>query len=64
MNRPQVLQALCLAAFAAGIVGCHPDMWSQPKFKAQEKSDFFDDNMSSRLPVSGTVPFGERKDEA
>jgi len=63
MVRSRVLQALCLAVFAAGIVGCHPDMWSQPKFKAQEKNSFFADNMSSRQPVKGTVPFGEKKDD-
>ncbi|MCH7945056.1 MAG: cytochrome c [Armatimonadetes bacterium] len=63
MQLSRALQAVCLAAFAAGVAGCHPDMWIQPKYKAQEKSEFFADNMSSRQPVRGTVPFGEKKDD-
>lgn len=63
MQRSRILQAVCLAAFVVGAVGCHPDMWIQPKYKAQEKSEFFADHMSSRQPVTGTVPFGERKDD-
>ena len=63
MTRSRVLQAVCLGAFVVGVAGCHPDMWIQPKYKAQEKSTFFADNMSSRQPVTGTVPFGEKKDD-
>jgi len=50
------------AVLAFAIFGCHPDMWQQPKYKAQEGTDFFADGTSSRLPVKGTVPFGEIKD--
>ncbi len=52
---------LCYALLAVAVVGCHPDMWVQPKHKAQDKSDFFADGSSSRMPVSGTVPFGDAK---
>ncbi len=32
-----------------------PDMDSQPKYEAQETSDFFEDGRAMRLPVDGTV---------
>ena len=63
MKKTRTLQLVCAGVFVLGIVGCHPDMWIQPKYKAQEKSEFFSDHMSSRLPVDGTVPFEERKDD-
>ncbi|HXH62354.1 MAG TPA: cytochrome c [Fimbriimonadaceae bacterium] len=59
MKKARVLRFVCYAVFAFAVVGCHPDMWIQPKFKAQAKDDFFSDHSSSRLPVKGTVPFGE-----
>lgn len=61
MKARAALQASCYLLFALAVVGCHPDMWTQPKFKAQDKSDFFADHSSSRLPVQGTVKF-ESKD--
>ena len=57
------LRLACYGLFFAAVVGCHPDMWTQPKYKAQEKSSFFADNSSSRLPVKGTVEFGKVKDD-
>lgn len=63
MNKSRVLQLVCAGLFVLALTGCHPDMWIQPKYKAQEKTEFFSDHMSSRLPVEGTVPFGERKDD-
>lgn len=58
-------QFACYGVFALAVVGCHPDMWKQPSVKAQEKSEFFGDSSASRLPVEGTVAFGEvRGDDA
>jgi len=63
-----------LAVFAAMIVGCRgertaerprqffPGMDDQPKYQAQEASDFFADGMTMREPVAGTTPFGARPD--
>jgi mono/diheme cytochrome c family protein len=60
----RALHLACLAALAAG-VGCHQDMWLQPKSLGQSKSAMFADGGGSRLPVPGTVEFGKpRTDEA
>ncbi len=61
MNR--TIRFACYAVFALAVTGCHWDMWQQPKYKAQEKSTFFADESSSRLPVKGTVPFGQEKQD-
>jgi len=58
MKRNQVIQIVCYGLFAFAVVGCHPDMWTQPKFKAQERTTFFSDHSSSRQPVKGTVAYG------
>ncbi len=57
MKRQTLFNIVCLGVFAFAVVGCHPDMWQQPKFKAQDKSTFFADHSSSRQPVKGTVVF-------
>lgn len=59
MKIGRILRLVCYALFAVAVVGCHPDMWQQPKFKAQDESTFFSDHNSSRLAVKGTVPFGQ-----
>jgi mono/diheme cytochrome c family protein len=52
-----LLPALSLLVLA---VGCHQDMWQQPKSLAQSRSDFFlQDRSGSRPQVMGTVAFGE-----
>lgn len=55
----KALRFACYAVFALAVLGCHPDMWTQPKVKAQQRSQFFADQSASRLPVKGTVPFGQ-----
>ena len=57
MKRSRSLQAACAAVFVFSIVGCHNDMWLQPKVMAQDKSEFYADNMASRMPVRGTVQY-------
>ncbi len=57
------LSFACYGVLVFAVLGCHPDMWQQPKYKAQEKSEFFSDQSSSRLPVKGTVPFGQTKQD-
>lgn len=51
MRRAFLYVLACLS-----LVGCHQDMWIQPKVSAQDSSDFFTDAAASRLPVAGTVP--------
>lgn len=53
-----ILTAVGSALFLAG---CHTDMWVQPRSKAQQPSDFFNDRMASRPPVPGTVAYGKAK---
>lgn len=61
-----------LLAFGVGLSGCgrgrpsskppiHPiqDMDNQPKYEAQERSEFFDNDAAMQQPVAGTVPRGE-----
>ena len=51
------------ATAAAALVGCHPDMWNQPRFTALQRSDFYQDGSASRGRVPGTVTYdGKRRD--
>jgi mono/diheme cytochrome c family protein len=40
-------------------LGCHEDMYNQPRYEALEYSEFFDDGRSSRPRVPGTVLYQE-----
>jgi hypothetical protein len=51
--------ALCLAV----VVGCHTDMYDQPRYEPLEKSDFFEDHRASRPVIEGTVARGELQDD-
>jgi hypothetical protein len=43
----------------------NPNMDSQPKYEAQEESEFFEDKLTMRPPVAGTVARGDlREDDA
>lgn len=61
MKRQTFVHLLCYGTFAFAVIGCHPDMWQQPKYKAQDKATFFSDHSSSRQPVKGTVVFDSPK---
>lgn len=37
-------------------VGCHTDMWRQPKQDAYDPSDFYADGQASRPLIAGTIP--------
>jgi cytochrome c len=39
------------------LAGCHRDMYDQPRYEPLEKSDFFNDQRSSRPLVAGTVQY-------
>lgn len=55
------LGAASAVLFAA--VGCHTDMWVQPKEDPLDESTFFADKQSSRPLVPGTVPRGYLQDD-
>lgn len=48
----------CLFTFALLVSGCRQDMQDQPRGEAYDRSEFFDNRMSSRPPVEGTVARG------
>lgn len=45
-------------AAAVALVGCHSDMYDQPRYEPLERSDFFADGRASRPLVAGTVVYG------
>jgi mono/diheme cytochrome c family protein len=49
-----LLAAYCLLFFT----GCRQDMQDQPRYEAYEPSGFFEDGLSSRPLVEGTIPRG------
>jgi len=67
-----VRNSLVAVILMIAIIGCYrgrpsedppihlnPNMDSQPKYEAQEQSNFFTDGATMRLPVPGTVAWGE-----
>jgi mono/diheme cytochrome c family protein len=47
---------------AMALLGCHQDMWNQPRYKAHAKNTFFADDSAARLPVGETVRYeGKRR---
>ena len=45
------------------MVGCHMDMWAQPKVKSQSENKFFADGKGTRDPIVGAVEFGKPKSD-
>jgi cytochrome c553 len=39
------------------LLGCHQDMWNQPRYKTHAKNDFFANKSAARMPVEGTVRY-------
>ena len=54
-NRFQILLIICVCVVGAG---CRYDMQDQPKMKPYRGSTFFNDGLSGRQPIEGTVPRG------
>ena len=48
-----------LTACLASLVGCHTDMYDQPRYEPLEASTFFEDGMASRPIVPGTIARGQ-----
>ena len=49
------IAAAILSTFV--LMGCHLDMWNQPKFAALQENDFFANSSAARTPVPGTIPY-------
>ncbi len=65
VNLRRLVSVTVATLTAAGLAGCHTDMWHQPKAKAQGASTFFADGKADRAPVANTVPVGYlREDDA
>lgn len=61
MKRPYLWSFAALAIIA---VGCaRDDMWYQKKVETYEASEFFEDGVSTRMPVEGTVAIGSIRDD-
>jgi len=43
--------------YSFALLGCHPDMWNQPRYKAQQKSTFFADGAADRPRVANTIRY-------
>ncbi|HLB93321.1 MAG TPA: cytochrome c [Terriglobales bacterium] len=52
-----------LLALIAATAGCRIDMHMQPYYRPMDKSDFFADNRSARMPVDGTVARGDLQED-
>jgi len=67
-SRPNLRRLLSLLALCCGVLGSGCDlrqrMYDQPKYEAHEATTFFDDGLTSRAPIEGTIARGElRLDE-
>src|SRR5262245_58086538 len=66
-DRPKALSVLRLNCVVLAVgcvlfsVGCRRDMQDQPKMKPYRESTFFEDHLSARPLVEGTVPRGYLK---
>jgi mono/diheme cytochrome c family protein len=60
-SRREMQRALAIALLVSGVGGaaaCRQDMHNGPRFKALQKSDFYDDQRSARPLIEDTVPRG------
>jgi mono/diheme cytochrome c family protein len=48
-----------LLVAVAALLGCHSDMYEQPRYEPLEASDFFEDGRSARPLVPGTIRYGD-----
>lgn len=62
-RRGALYSLLIACCFLASACGVRFDMQDQPRYKAYKKSDFFNDNRSSRNLPDGTVARGFLKDD-
>lgn len=46
-----------VTAYSFVLLGCHPDMWNQPRYTALQQNTFFSDNAADRHPPENVVPY-------
>lgn len=56
-SRSKVRCMLLALASVPALLGCHQDMWNQPRYAPLQRTDFFSDLQASRQPVPGTVAY-------
>ena len=56
MGNNKALLALA-TVYSFVLLGCHPDMWNQPRYTALQQNTFFADNAADRTPVENTVQY-------
>ena len=58
VNRSRWLSCSCSLLLLLVLAGCRYDMQDQPKMKPYRGTTFFNDGLSSRAPIEGTIPRG------
>ncbi len=61
---PAHVPLVLVAAALFALCGCRNEMYDQPRYEPYEASDFFDNGMSSRPLVAGTVPHYDAADRS
>ena len=56
---PRILKAALVVTPLAVVIGCHSDMYDQPRYEPYSPSTFFKDGTSYRPLVPGTIARGE-----
>ncbi len=59
----QALRLIAMVLPVLILAGCRQDMHDQPRYEALERSQFFPDGRSARLPVRGTVARGHLQED-
>lgn len=61
-TRAALRTAGLLLVGAMALLGCHQDMWNQPRYKTHAKNATFADESAARLPIGETVRYeGKRR---
>lgn len=63
-RRVSLMAVMLVAGLALGACRPQQQMADQPAYRPLESSDFYEDGMSSRKPVAGTIARGHLRDES
>jgi cytochrome c553 len=63
-RRASLMAGLLVAGLALGACRPQQQMADQPAYRPLESSDFYEDGMSSRKPVDGTIARGHLRDDS
>lgn len=62
--RVSLMAVMLMAGLALGACRPQQQMADQPAYRPHESSDFYEDGMSSRKPVAGTIARGHLRDDS